>query len=448
MIKLFKVLLFSCLIQFCFVFCSKALAQDTNIVKNKVKKIVKVDEDNRKLLLHKMDPENFNFGVVIDGNLNLIGSQFGNRVGNFTPRMGLFFSKPVNKYFVNSFISMLDYSIEPVAVNILSSRDKSSDNQYVGYYFDPSLALHFIPDRGSADFRILLGVKPSYLMYNYSEVLENGVYQTVQSGLESNKNKAGNFDFAGMLGISFKFSKIGNFDIKYVHSFTDKSNVNYVQGRPSSLEFGIRLSAVQIGKALFDADAEAQKQVIKLCNGTLLVMFPTPNIHEINALKNMNKWDEIKQIYYTHELNNRMVRENMTKDYKFSKVLYFSDSSIQKVLSKNFENVFLNENYEPIPTPSNFDSTNFLIASFCFDISEYSSRSKLAYGLHVYNSKMELMSKPFNAMKNDMGLVPGNNVIAELTGKKLLFTPLEYETVIRKFNDRLVKYKLLEPDNN
>jgi hypothetical protein len=219
-----------------------------------------------------------------------------------------------------------------------------------------------------------------------------------------------------------------------------------VQGRPSSLEFGIRLSAVQIGKALFDADAEAQKQVMKLNKGTLLVMFPTPNINEINALKSMNRWDEIKQIYYTHELNNKMVRDNMDKEYKFSKVLYFSDTSIQKVMNKSFENVFINENYQPIPVPNNFDSSNFLIASFCFDLSEYSSRNKLAYGLHVYNNKMELMSKPFNVMKNDMGLVPGNNVIAELTGKKLSFTPLEYETVVRKFNDRLLKSKMMELD--
>jgi hypothetical protein len=115
-------------------------------------------------------------------------------------------------------------------------------------------------------------------------------------------------------------------------------------------------------------------------------------------------------------------------------------------MNKSFENVFINENYQPIPVPNNFDSSNFLIASFCFDLSEYSSRNKLAYGLHVYNNKMELMSKPFNVMKNDMGLVPGNNVIAELTGKKLSFTPLEYETVVRKFNDRLLKSKMMELD--
>jgi hypothetical protein len=448
MTKLYKILFlnFTILFVLTFAFRTSVLGQDTSVVKSKVKKITPVSDNNRKLLLHKMDPDNFNFGVSIDGNLNLIGSQFGNRVGNFTPRIGLFFSKPVNKYFVNSFINMFDYAIEPVAINILSSRDKFSDNQYGGYYFDPSFALHFIPDRSSSDFRILLGVRPSYLMYSYSEVLENGAYQIAQSGLESNKNKGGDFDFGAMLGISFKFSQIGNFDLKYIYSFTDKSTVNFVQGRPSSLEFGIRLSAVQIGKALFDADAEAQKQVIKLNKGTLLVMFPTPNINEINALKSMNRWDEIKQIYYTHELNNKMVRDNMDKEYKFSKVLYFSDTSIQKVMNKSFENVFINENYQPIPVPNNFDSSNFLIASFCFDLSEYSSRNKLAYGLHVYNNKMELMSKPFNVMKNDMGLVPGNNVIAELTGKKLSFTPLEYETVVRKFNDRLLKSKMMELD--
>jgi hypothetical protein len=138
----------------------------------------------------------------------------------------------------------------------------------------------------------------------------------------------------------------------------------------------------------------------------------------------------------------KVVIEKMKVEYKYSKILFFSDTSINKILAKDFTNVFINENYEAMERPVTFDSTNFLIASFCFDVSEYSSRNKLAYGLHVYDEKMQLLSKPFNTMRNDMGLVQGNNVIADLLGKKTLFTPQEYEAVVRKFNDRLLKSKL------
>jgi hypothetical protein len=171
-------------------------------------------------------------------------------------------------------------------------------------------------------------------------------------------------------------------------------------------------------------------------------MFPTPNINEVNALKRMGRFDDANQLYFLQELTNKMVIEKMKVEYKYSKILFFSDTSINKILAKNFTNVFINENYESIEKPVTFDSTNFLIASFCFDVSEYSSRNKLAYGLHVYDDKMQLLSKPFNTMRNDMGLVQGNNVIADLLGKKTLFTPQEYETVVRKFNDRLLKSKL------
>ena len=418
-----------------------ANAQDSLKVKKKVVKMFPVEE-SKKLLLHKMDPNNFNFGVGIDGNFNLIGANFGNRVGNFMPRMSIFFTKPLNKFYINKFISMWDYSVEPVAVNFIESRDKTTDNQYGGYYFDPSFSFHFVPDRSSADFRLLFGFRPSYLMYSYSQTLQNGTYSLVQGGLESNKNKAGDIDLAGMFGFSFKFSQIGNFEVKYVHSFTNNNTVNYVQGRPNTLEVGVKLSAVQIGRALFDADAEMKKQVLKLNRGTLLIMFPTPNINEVNALKRMGRFDDANQLYFLQDLTNKMVIEKMKVEYKYSKILFFSDTSINKILAKDFTNVFINENYEAMERPVTFDSTNFLIASFCFDISEYSSRNKLAYGLHVYDDKMQLLSKPFNTMRNDMGLVQGNNVIADLLGKKTLFTPQEYEAVVRKFNDRLLKSKL------
>ncbi len=65
---------------------------------------------------------------------------------------------------------------------------------------------------------------------------------------------------------------------------------------------------------------------------------------------------------------------------------------------------------------------------------------------HLSRYLFQILSKPFNTMKNDMGLVSGNNIIADLMGKKVMFTPAEYESVIRKFNDRLFKNKMQDFD--
>ena len=414
-------------------------AQDKNPINNKKKKPIKIEE-SKKLLLHKMDPDNFNFGVEIVGNFNLIGSQFGNYVGKSQPRISIFFTKPVSKYYINSFISLWDFAVEPIALNLISCRENTIDNQYGGYYYDPSFALHLIPDRSSSDLRIILGVRPSYLLYSYSEILENGEYRLSQSGVATNKNKAGDIDISGMLGLSLKFSKIGYFDIKYTHSFTNQNNINYVQGRPSLIEFGIRLSAVQIGKALFDIDAETQKQVVKLSKGTLLVMLPTPNQNEVNALQSAGRTNEIRELFYQQELTNKMVIEKFTRDFKFSKVLFFSDSSANKITNKNFTNVFVDDNMNTISTPETFDTTNFFIASFCEDVSEFANR--FTYGLHVYDVKMQALPSPFNGLKNDMGLYPGGDIITYMRKKKALFSIGEYERVIRKFNDRLLKKKM------
>ncbi len=150
--------------------------QDSLLAKRNIKKQT-IAVTPKKLLLHKMDPDNFNFGVGMDMNFNLLGNQFSNYSGKTMGRMSVFFTKPISKYYHNSFISLWDYAIEPVAINFIGSRETVKDNQYGGYYFDPSFALHLIPDRSSSDFRIMFGVRPSYLMYSYSEVLENGEYR-------------------------------------------------------------------------------------------------------------------------------------------------------------------------------------------------------------------------------------------------------------------------------
>jgi hypothetical protein len=218
-----KLLNFSVWLLCCFCFTNVFSQSDST--KSKRTNETDIYKAPRKLLLHKMDPDNFNFGIGLDANFNLIGTQFGNRIGQPMPRFSVFFSKPLNKYYINSFISMWDYSIEPIGITMINSREKNTDNQYGAIYYEPSFLLQLVPDRNNSDFKVLFGARPSYLLYTYSAISENGQYTLSQSGIESNRNKVGEIDFSGLLGLSIKFSQIGTFELKYLHSFTQQFGV-------------------------------------------------------------------------------------------------------------------------------------------------------------------------------------------------------------------------------
>jgi hypothetical protein len=110
------------------------------------------------------------------------------------------------------------------------------------------------------------------------------------------------------------------------------------------------------------------------------------------------------------------------------------------VLAKNFTNVFYGEKNTQSALPENFDTTNYLIASFCEDVSEYTN--KFTYGLHIYDQKLNPMPKPFNNPKNDLGLFAGGDILAYMKKRKMLYSREEYEEVVKSFNQRLQKIKL------
>ena len=109
-------------------------------------------------------------------------------------------------------------------------------------------------------------------------------------------------------------------------------------------------------------------------------------------------------------------------------------------MNKHYDNVFVNERFESLNEFS-IDTNNLFVASFCADISAYTTRYD--YGLYVYNTKMEQLGKPFNVFGNYLGVFTQGDPLNYIRKRKILFDNSAYKKVIKKLNNRLMKYKYL-----
>ncbi len=385
-----------------------------------------------------LDKDDMNFGLSLNLNYSLLGNQFGNYVGRGLGSFGPFISRPVTRFYLNRFLSMWDMSAEP-AITLLSTREMQSDIRYTNYYFDANFGFYFIPDRSSNDLQLFFAFRPSYLLFCSNEVFELGNYKIV-SELDKNKNRSGDIDLCTVLGVNVALSDVLNVEMKYVYSFTDKNTDSYVSGRPSSFEIGVKLSALSIRDKFSGPEISLRKYIKKLSKGTLLVMLPTPNENEIDALISKGLESEIDTMLYQNKTTNEMVIQEFKKEFDFCNVLFFMDSSVYKVMNKHYDNVFVNERFESLNEFS-IDTNNLFVASFCADISAYTTRYD--YGLYVYNTKMEQLGKPFNVFGNYLGVFTQGDPLNYIRKRKILFDNSAYKKVIKKLNNRLMKYKYL-----
>ena len=114
------------------------------------------------------------------------------------------------------------------------------------------------------------------------------------------------------------------------------------------------------------------------------------------------------------------------------------DTSAYKVISKNFNNVFVNSELivDPYIKP---DSSNFFVASFCDDISAYTAKHQ--YGLFVYDDQINQLPKPFNVPANLIGANLEGDPINFFRKRRYNYSIMPFEKIIVKLNNRLLHYK-------
>jgi hypothetical protein len=294
--------------------------------------------------------------------------------------------------------------------------------------------LSFYPSAYNTDLAFIGGIRPSYLMSYNSQVFERGNYSN--KTLSINKNEKGRIDATAMIGVSVALSPVVNLEMMYNYGLTNKNAESQVLGRPSTVEINIRLNAVALKRSLDNKDETIQEQVENCHKGVVLVMLITPNEKEINRLKAAGKYADAELIENDLKLRNAKVIKEFNKNFAFAPVYYFMDSSIYKVISGNLKGVFVNYNIQS-DTAIKVNTSNFVIASFCEDVSEYTKRKH--FGLFVYDKGMNQLEKPFNH-PNQLAspifdYVVVNNI--ENKSRKPSYITVPFDKLISKLNSRL-----------
>jgi hypothetical protein len=188
-----------------------------------------------------------NFGLYANLNFPFV-DRIPDMVSNNNYSYGAFFQAPFSIYHTNNFLNRLDYTTE-MGFNFVGFRDKQTDFRYNNYYIESGFHLNFIPDRMTDALRLFIGLRPSFLVYQDNESFQLGTYQTVE---KENRNhyKKGDLDLGICTGLSLSLGQVVRFETKYTWGSTAQLSPNYIKGKPSLLEFGFKLNAVNLGKLI------------------------------------------------------------------------------------------------------------------------------------------------------------------------------------------------------
>jgi hypothetical protein len=393
--------------------------------------------------------EKISYGFNTAINYSTIGSSYENYVGVGNPSLSLFISyKPSNginlghptknEYYTlrsDEFMRRLTFVLQP-AYCANSFRQQDIDRKYNNYYLELGGLVYFQPFTYVTELTFFTGICPSFLASYNTEQLQFGYYSTIH--YDQNLNTVGKIDFVMPFGVSLEMSQAVSLELSYKHSFTNSNTDQIIQGRTSTVELALRVNAIGLANQFTKKDEQIQEQIKKLSKGSLLVMLPTINNSEINKLKAENKQEEINDINKELIDRNKKVMKEFRSYFNFCPVYFFMDTDAYQIIHKRFNNVFVNANLEVDPMIKT-DSSNFFVASFCEDISVYTTKN--VYGLFVYDDNINQLPKPFNVAINLIGPNLDGDPLNFLKKIRYEYSTVSFERIITKFNNRLIRFK-------
>lgn len=393
--------------------------------------------------------EHFSYGLNLGVNYSLIGAENNNYSGEGNPTLGMFLQlRPENGFGIghptqnktytiisDDVAKRLTFIIQP-AFTVNSFRELATDRKYNNYYVEIGGFIYVQPFTYVNEFNIFTGIRPSYLTAYNTELFENGFYNN--KPYDGNQNRVGRADFVVPVGMSMALSEAVSLEVAYLHSFTDHNTTQTIKGRPSSVELTLRLNALGLVNQFSHKEETLRDKINKLSKGSLLVMLPTPNPAEIEKLKADRKVAEVEAVQTEIRDRNKRVMQEFKAYFDFCPVYFFMDTSAYKIISRNFNGVFVNNDLvaDPYIKP---DSSNFFVASFCNDISAYTTKHQ--YGLFVYDDKINQLPKPFNVPANLVGSYLEGDVTNYFKKRHYNYSQMSFEKVITRFNNRLLRYK-------
>lgn len=381
----------------------------------------------------------WNYGISGGLNFTPIGATSNDLTGRGLYFINGFISRPYSEYHSNSFLNSIEFMFEP-GLNFLSFREVQSDTRYNFNYLDANFSVYFIPEKTSRDLKLFFGIRPSRLLNHNTEIIEFGVYRPLIND-PNNKNTNGMIDVALTGGININMGDVVQAELRYVHAFTNNNSFGNINGRPSAVEVGIRLSATDVRNKFTAIEGNMTNQVKRLQRGTLLVMLATLNKKEQQQILNSGTETDLNMQMVALDQANKNIIQAFKTAYSFSKVMYFMDSSAYKVAGGNFNDVFVDENFNVLPT-SNLDTANIFIAAFSEDVSAFTQ--KVDYGLHVFGRNFEALPRPFLAADNYFGVNFGGDPLNYLRKNKYYFQLEDYVKIVKRFNNRMLRISLIK----
>lgn len=374
-----------------------------------------------------------NFGISLHTNFPAINNKNPDLLARTLGGFGIFYQRPISPYHTNRYFNGLDYTVE-AGFSSIGARDENTDKRFRSNYADLSLFLNYIPDRMSDDLRVYIGVRPSYLLYTETQILQEGSYR-ILNGDTYNQNKQGDIDLGAFAGVNISLGNVASLELRYVYSLSNQISSLRYKGRPSTLEIALKLSGIKIRDKIAENEQNLVKELTKLSKGTLLVMLETPNDKLIAELNAKGLIEEANQVYKMQEQTNKIIIQEFRNNFNFCKLAFFMNSDAQKVSKGDFTDVFVDDYLNKISGNAP-DSGNYFIASFIEDISDITK--KLNYGLFVYDKTFIQLGKPYNVNQNGMSIFVGGDPMNYFRRVKAnTYTPDEFRKIIRRFNSRL-----------
>jgi hypothetical protein len=355
--------------------------------------------------------------------MSTIGSQYGKYNGSGFYSLGAFGSKKMT--------NLITLAIEPT-YTITGFKEKQNDNRYTLQHLDINLNTYFSLF-GDDALRLFLGVRPGYLLGARSETIKGGSY--VKADAINNTNKSGQLDMAINAGLSVQLSQVVNFELGYTFSATNKNDNTLIQGRTSTLEMTLKLNAVDLKRLLDNREITLKEQIQQYQKGILFVMLPT--LSEKDLAKFTIEDDRSYAINELRVRNLKVINE-FKRHYSFTPIYFFLDSNVNQIVMGNWGNIFLNSNLEIDNSIVAPHTNNFMVASFCNDLFAYSDR--ISYGLFVYDYKMNQLGKPYTIPGQMFGLFTDGDPQNYFKTKRINYTTMPFDRMIRKFNSRMTRY--------
>lgn len=365
--------------------------------------------------------EKIDFGVKSSLNFCTIGTNYEKYNGNGGFSLGMFGSYKYN--------SKNNITIEPLyTTTSFCERQIDAYYQYSLLDFNINHSFGFWEDNV---IQFYTGIRPSMLLQFDSKKIISGNYIPFESPI--NTNKTTQLDLGINAGIAIKLSPVVSFELGYTYSISDQNNNSTIKGRPSTLEATIKLSAVDIKKYFDNRELVAKAKIKALKNGSLFVMLPTLSEKELSRLNETSKAKAQADLL----LMNKNTILAFTNHFNFSKTYFFMDSSINKILTGSFNNVFVNADLQ-IDTTIQIASENFFIASFCNDL--YAFNQQINFGLFVYDDKFNQLGKPYTAPSQMFGIFNDEDPLNYFRTRKIYTSKLSFAKMVKKLNNRLLRY--------